>query len=67
MLNEVFTKYTSLGYGIEEIINYLVSHKYLIDSYCESNGVKKLCNDYMSKYYLEQLIDDINNYFKYEA
>lgn len=65
--NEVFTKYTTLGYGVEEIISYLVSHKYLIDSYCESNGIKKLCGDYMSKYYLEQFIDDINNYFKYEA
>lgn len=65
--NEVFTKYTTLGYGVEEIISYLVSHKYLIDSYCESNGIKKLCNDYMSKYYLEQFIDEINNYFKYEA
>lgn len=65
--NEVFMKYTTLGYGVEEIISYLISNKYLIDSYYESNGIKKLCNDYMSKYYLEQFISDISNYFKYEA
>lgn len=65
--DEVLTKYTTLGYGIEEIISYLVSNKHLIDSYYESNGIKKLCGDYVSKYYLEQFINDLNNYFKYEA
>ena len=65
--SEVFMKYTALGYGVEEIISYLVSNKYLIDSYYESNGIKKLCNDYISKYHLEQFITDISNYFKYEA
>lgn len=67
VLDEVFTKYITLGYGVDEIISYLVTHKYLIDSYYESNGIKKLCGGYMSKFYLEQFIDDINNYFKYEA
>ncbi len=65
--DEIFAKYTNLGHGVEGIINYLSSHKNLIDSYYESNGIKKLCSTYMSKYYLEQFIDDINNYFEYEA
>lgn len=65
--DEIFTKYSTLGYGVEELIVYLVNHKYLLNSYCESNGTKKLCVGYMDKYYLEQFIDDLKNYYKYEA
>lgn len=64
--DECFTKYSTLGYGVKEIIEYLISHKFLLSSYYESNGVKKLCSDYMTKYYLEKFIDDINKFFEYE-
>lgn len=64
--NEVFNKYSTLGYGVEEIINYLVNHKYLIDNYYEANGIKRLCNA-LNKYSFYQFVDDIKNYFKYEV
>ena len=39
--NDCFTKYSALGYGVEEIIEYLASHKFMLNSYYESNGTKK--------------------------
>lgn len=65
--NDCFTKYSALGYGVEEIIEYLASHKFMLNSYYESNGTKKLCGDYTSKYYLEKFIDDLKLFFKYEV
>ena len=38
-----------------------------IKSRNESNGTKKLCGDYTSKYYLEKFIDDLKLFFKYEV
>lgn len=65
--NEKITRYTTLGYGVEEIITYLVKYKHSISSYYESNRIKKLCSGYMDKYYLEQFIDDLESFFNYEA
>lgn len=65
--NEIFTKYTTLGYGVEEIIQYLTSHKYLISNFYESNGIKKLCNNFLDQHFLEQFIDNLNKYYIYEG
>lgn len=63
---DYFTKYSILGFGVEEIIEYLSLNKFLLDNYYESNGIKKLCGDYIIKYYLGKFIDDIKKYFEYE-
>lgn len=65
--NNTFTKYSTLGYGVEEIIEYLSSYKFLLSNFYESNGIKQLCSDNMTKYYLETFIDDIKKYFEYES
>jgi len=65
--NDVFTKYTTLGYGVEEIIESLKKNKYLLDSFFESNGIKKLCQDSSTKQLIQQFIDDLSIYFKYEV
>lgn len=65
--NNVFTKYTTLGYGVEEIIESLKKNKYLLDSFFESNGIKKLCQDSSTKQLIQQFIDDLSIYFKYEV
>ena len=65
--NEVFSKYTTLGYGVEDIIEYLITYKYLIDNFYESNGIKKLCISSFDKYYLYKFVDDLSSYFKYEG
>lgn len=65
--DNVFTKYITLGYGVEEIINTLKMKKYLLDYLYESNGIKKLCPNLSIKLSLQQFIDDLINYFEYEV
>lgn len=65
--NNVFTKYTSLGYGVEEIIDSLKNKKYLLDYCYESNGIKKLCPNSIMKISLQNFIDDLIDFFKYEG
>lgn len=65
--NDVFEKYTSLGYIVEEVIKYLNEHLWEINTYYEVNGIKRLCNmpeDY-TKYV--QFVKDLNVFFEYEV
>ncbi len=64
--NSEFTKYQNLAYGVEDIIADLRIKKYLLDHYRESNGIKNLCQDSNMKNNMQQFIDDLINYFKYE-
>lgn len=63
--NDVFTKYITLGYGVEEIIKYLINNKVLLDYFTESNVIKKLCSNPRERKIIEQFIDSLNNYFVY--
>ena len=63
----LFTKYLTLGYGVEEILDSLKAKKYLLDYYYESNGIKKLCPNSSMKNLLQNFIDDLIEYFKYEG
>lgn len=65
--DSVFTKYITLGYGVEEILDSLKTKKYLLDYYYESNGIKKLCPNSSMKILLQDFIDDLIEYFKYEG
>ena len=65
--DNVFTKYTTLGYGVEEILDSLKIKKYSLDNYYESNGIKKLCSNLEVKLSLQNFIDDLIKYFKYEV
>lgn len=65
--DNVFTKYTTLGYGVEEILDSLKIKRYLLDYLYESNGIKKLCPNLSMKNSLQKFIDDLINYFKYEG
>lgn len=63
--DEVFTKYITLGYGVEEIIQRLIKNKHLIPLYKESNGIKQLCNTPVEANKIQQFIDNLNNFFTY--
>lgn len=63
--DEVFTKYITLGYGVEEIIQRLIKNKHLISLYKESNGIKQLCNPPVEANKIQQFIDSLNNFFTY--
>ena len=65
--DSVFTKYTTLGYGVEEILDNLKIKKYSLDYYYESNGIKKLCPNLSMKISLQNFIDDLNKYYEYEG
>ena len=65
--DSVFTKYLTLGYGVEEILDSLKAKKYLLDYYYESNGIKKLCPNSSMKNLLQNFIDDLIEYFNYEG
>lgn len=65
--NDIFTKYETLGYGVEEIIKGLKIKKYFLEYLHESNGVKNLCQDNFTKYYVQKFIDDLSEYFEYEV
>ena len=63
--DEMFTKYITLGYGVEEIIQRLIKNKHLIPLYKESNGIKQLCNTPAETNKIQQFIDSLNNFFTY--
>lgn len=65
--DNVFNKYITLGYGVEEILNNLRGKKYLLYNFYESNGIKKLCPNLEVKLSLQNFIDDLIKYFKYEV
>ncbi len=54
------------GYGCEQIINYLYSHKYLLSTYIESNGIKKLCPNHSDVTKMDNFITDLKKYFQYD-
>ncbi|WP_165063008.1 nucleotidyltransferase [Adlercreutzia sp. ZJ154] len=64
--DSVYTKYSSLGFILKEVINYLYEHKEDVSEYKEANGVKPLCASEIDKILYKQFIDEINSNVEYD-
>lgn len=65
--DSVFTEYASLVYGVNCIISELYKNKYMISSYLESNGLKKLCPDEQTKNNIQNFIIDLYGFYESEV
>lgn len=63
--NEVFKRYNTLGFEVEEIINYLNNNTSSFNSYKEANGIKKLCPTFDDYQKYKNFVVDLKNFFKY--
>lgn len=64
--DEVFRRYSSLGFGVQEVINYLKIHENDIFFYKEANGIKKLCNTNEDYQKYKMFVTDLKNFFEYD-
>ncbi len=62
---EVFKKYSTLGFIVEEVIKYLMNNIASIYSFKEANGIKKLCPTYDEYKKYVEFVKDIYNFFEY--
>lgn len=60
-----FTKYMTYGFAFEEIVNYAYTHKTMLNTYYEANGIKKLCPTQQDIVYLSEFIDKLHLFFEY--
>lgn len=65
--NSLFNTYSSIGYGINNLISTLKSCKCLLYSYKESNGIKPLCKNEEVESNLKMFISDITDFFEFEG
>lgn len=63
---QVFKKYNTLGFIVDDVIKYLYEH--ILDiyiSYKEANGIKKLCTSYEDYIKYKKFIEDLYVFFEY--
>lgn len=63
--NSYFTKYSSLKFIFEDIIEYLVSNKIQLSQFREANGIKALCPDQTTLDRAGSFIDDLSSFYNY--
>ena len=64
--NETFTKYMTYKYSFDEIVKYLVEHKWALAFYKEANGIKQLCPTSTDEERYKRFIDDLRLFYKYD-
>lgn len=66
--NEIFLKYNPIyRYTFDEIVKYLKSHITDICQYKEANGIKKLCPTQADTENYIGFINDLSNFYEYDA
>lgn len=65
--DSVYTKCYSLCLGTDNIVSELYNKRYMISSYYESNGLKKLCLDEQINSHIKNFIVDLHSFFRYEV
>lgn len=64
--SDEFCKHFTLGYTVEDIIEYLRSHTFMFDYYKEANDIKPLFTSNEEKQKYIKFINDLNSFFIYE-
>lgn len=64
--NEVFTKYSTYRYIIDELISYLHDNQASLASYKEVNGIKTICQTAIEVENYKMYIRDLNKFYEYE-
>lgn len=63
--NLYFTKYSSLKYIFEEVVQYLKTNKTRLSQFKEANGIKALCADQTMIDNAKCFIDDLSSFYNY--
>ena len=64
--NDEFGKHFTLGFTVEDIIDYLKNHTFMFDYYKEANGIKPLFTSDEEKQNYIKFINDFYRFFDYE-
>jgi hypothetical protein len=64
--NDIYTKYSLLGFTFEEVLQYANAHKNSFSAYKEANGIKQLCPTTADITKYQVFIADLANVFDYD-
>ncbi len=64
---DVYTKYISYGFVFDEVVDYLVEHKWALSFYKEANGIKQLCPTASDEEHYSTFIDDLRAFYRYDV
>lgn len=60
-----FTKYSSLKYIFDDIVDYIKQNEVQLSQFKEANGIKALCPDQITLENARDFIDDLSSFFSY--